>query len=168
MEDFDHEFDTFEEPAEVKTEEVNVEYEPIVYESQLWLMGIITALIIINHFSSKWIDLVSSLKLLKHIEYLKKKTSCRFQITKLITPAQQEVTNLVNQINALKKELDTISQSEEFAKYSKIERKILKYRQELDSKNKSSSGSMLQAKAAFNTVWLTIMVIIFQYFFFFF
>ena len=71
MEDFDHEFDTFEEPAEVKTEEVNVEDEPIVYKSQLWLMGIITALIIINHFSSKWIDLVSSLELLKHIEYSK-------------------------------------------------------------------------------------------------
>ena len=84
--------------------------------------------------------------------------NCTFQVTRILTPVNQEISALVNQINTLKEELSQISQVDEFAKYSKTERKILKLRQELDSKNKSSSTSTIQAKAAFNTVWLTIAV----------
>ena len=53
----------------------------------------------------------------------------------------------------MKEELKSISQVDEFAKYSKLERKILKARQELDNTKGDSSTLRLQTKAALVTFW---------------
>ena len=87
-----------------------------------------------------------------------------FKVVSIVSPMKEEATNLVDEINQLKEELSKTSQSDEFAKYSKFERKILKLRQELDSHNKSTSVSRVQAKAAFVTMWRTIGVILHQKF----
>ena len=52
-----------------------------------------------------------------------------------------------------KKELETLSQVDEFAKYSKTERKINQLRQKLEAISKDQSMAKMQAKAAFHTMW---------------
>ena len=53
----------------------------------------------------------------------------------------------------MKEELQSLSQVDEFAKYSKLERKIIKTRQELDDSKKDTSSSRIQTKAAIVTFW---------------
>ena len=67
-----------------------------------------------------------------------------------------ESSRLVEEINSLKNEQNSVSPVDEFAKHSKMERKILKLRQELESFNQDTSVSRVQAKAAFATIWKTI------------
>ena len=64
-----------------------------------------------------------------------------------------EETELKNEIVETKRELETISQVDEFAKYSKTERKINQLRQKLESISKDQSMAKIQAKAAFHTMW---------------
>ena len=64
-----------------------------------------------------------------------------------------EETELKNEIIETKRELETISQVDEFAKYSKTERKINQLRQKLESISKDQSMAKIQAKAAFHTMW---------------
>ena len=78
------------------------------------------------------------------------------QVVKLTTSVSYESTRLVDEINSLKNEQNSISPVDEFAKHSKLERKILKLRQELESFNQETSVSRVQAKAAFATIWKTI------------
>ena len=75
---------------------------------------------------------------------------------KLTTSASYESTRLVDEINSLKNEQNSVSPVDEFARHSKLERKILKLRQELESSNQDTSVSRVQAKAAFATIWKTI------------
>ena len=63
-----------------------------------------------------------------------------------------------NQILDLKNQLEQMSQAEEFAKYSKIERKILQLRQMLDAKNKDQSALKSQTSSAFFRCWNIIAV----------
>ena len=51
-----------------------------------------------------------------------------------------------------------MSQADEFAKYSKIERKILQLRQMLDAKNKDQSALKTQTSSAFYKCWHIIAV----------
>ena len=64
-----------------------------------------------------------------------------------------EETDLKNEIMEMKKELETLSQVDDFAKYSKTERKINQLRQKLEAISKDQSMAKMQAKAAFHTMW---------------
>ena len=75
---------------------------------------------------------------------------------KLTTSVSYESTRLVDEINSLKNEQNTLSPVDDFAKHSKLERKIIKLRQDLESFNQDTSVSRVQAKAAFATIWKTI------------
>ena len=79
-----------------------------------------------------------------------------FQIVKITSSIGEDASNLIKEINSLKKEQNSISQVDEFARHSKLERRILKARQELETFNQSVSVSRVQAKAAFVTLWRTI------------
>merc|ERR1719369_1396161 len=74
-------------------------------------------------------------------------------IVSLVTPFSNETQILLNELNSLKTELSRTSQVDEFAKHSKLERKIIKIRQELETHNKDNSASRFQAKAAFVSMW---------------
>ena len=63
-----------------------------------------------------------------------------------------------DEIKELKKQLNNISQADEFAKYSKIERKILQVRKNLEAMTKEQSILKFQTRAAFSTVWKIISV----------
>ena len=78
------------------------------------------------------------------------------QIVKFTNSVGYESSRLVEEINSLKNEQNSVSPVDEFAKHSKMERKILKLRQELESFNQDTSVSRVQAKAAFATIWKTI------------
>ena len=69
-----------------------------------------------------------------------------FQIVRFTASINQESSHLIEEINSLKKEQNSISQVDEFARHSKLERKILKLRQELESLNHDTSYSRVQAK----------------------
>ena len=75
---------------------------------------------------------------------------------KFTTSVSYESTRLVDEINSLKNEQNSVSPVDEFARHSKLERKILKLRQQLESFNQDTSVSRVQAKAAFTTIWKTI------------
>ena len=68
-------------------------------------------------------------------------------------PIDSKTSKLIDDIRNMKEELKSISQVDEFAKYSKLERKILKARQELDNTKGDSSTLRLQTKAALVTFW---------------
>ena len=53
----------------------------------------------------------------------------------------------------MKEELKSVSQVDDFAKYSKLERKILKARQELENSKGGSNTSRLQTKVAIVSFW---------------
>ena len=62
-------------------------------------------------------------------------------------------SRLLDDIKNMKEELKSISQADDFAKYSKQERKILKARQELENSKSGSNTSRLQTKAAIVSFW---------------
>ena len=88
-----------------------------------------------------------------------------FQITSLFVPKNTEDAKLKNQIIELKNQLEQVSQADEFAKYSKIERKILQLRQMLDAKNKDYSALKSQTSSAFYKCWRILAVSVFCFFF---
>ena len=71
----------------------------------------------------------------------------------MVSPFSKETQTLLDDLKLLNNELETTSQVDEFAKYSKLERKVIKKRQELTSQNQGVSTSRLQSKAAFATLW---------------
>lgn len=73
-------------------------------------------------------------------------------------PSNQEQI-ILDEINELRKELSTISQTNEFARHSKVERKIMRARLSLDEYNKFRTTARLQARSAFVTVWRIVAVI---------
>jgi len=68
-------------------------------------------------------------------------------------PIDSKTSKLIDDIRNMKEELKSLSQVDEFAKYSKLERKILKARQELDNTKGDSSSLRLQTKAGLVTFW---------------
>lgn len=96
-----------------------------------FLLVVVFNLSVLHAFSNNWIDFITS----------------------LFVPKNTEDTKLKNQIIELKNQLEQISQADEFAKYSKIERKILQLRQMLDAKNKDYSSQKSQTSSAFYKCW---------------
>merc|ERR1712110_89934 len=139
--DFDS-FDEFQDDIQEETFSQSESQKNVIPESEtfsdetnldtnLWLIFALISLTLIHSFSDKWIDL----------------------IVRLTASVTQESSHLIEEIKSLKQEQNSISQADEFAKHSKLERKILKLRQELESQNHDSPLSRVQAKAAFVTLW---------------
>ena len=125
------EFDTIE--PEIEPKEI-IEDTEIIEENvevKLWLMSTLVVMVLLHSFSDKWIQWVVS----------------------LCCPIDAASSKLINEINKMKEELKSVSQVDEFAKYSKLERKIIKTRQELDDSKKDTSSTRLQTKAALVTFW---------------
>merc|ERR1711953_720803 len=100
-------------------------------EVKIWLLTTLIIVIVLHSFSDKWINWIVSL-------------------SHSIDPV---TTRLLDDIKNMKEELKSVSQVDDFAKYSKLERKILKARQELENSKGGSNTSRLQTKVAIVSFW---------------
>ena len=139
FDEFDDDFAEFDTPVEQETVEdivVNPKVEVVEeieenIEVKIWLLTTLVIVIVLHSFSDKWINWIVSL-------------------SHSIDPV---TTRLLDDIKNMKEELKSVSQVDDFAKYSKLERKILKARQELDNTKGDSSTLRLQTKAGLVTFW---------------
>ena len=139
FDEFDDDFAEFDTPVEQETVEdivVNPKVEVIEeieenIEVKIWLLTTLVIVIVLHSFSDKWINWIVSL-------------------SHSIDPV---TTRLLDDIKSMKEELKSVSQVDDFAKYSKLERKILKARQELENSKGGSNTSRLQTKVAIVSFW---------------
>ena len=139
FDEFDDDFAEFDTPVEQETVEdivVNPKVEVIEeieenIEVKIWLLTTLVIVIVLHSFSDKWINWIVSL-------------------SHSIDPV---TTRLLDDIKNMKEELKSVSQVDDFAKYSKLERKILKARQELENSKGGSNTSRLQTKVAIVSFW---------------
>ena len=139
FDEFDDDFAEFDTPVEQETVEdivVNPKVEVIEeieenIEVKTWLLTTLIIVIVLHSFSDKWINWIVSL-------------------SHSIDPV---TTRLLDDIKNMKEELKSVSQVDDFAKYSKLERKILKARQELENSKGGSNTSRLQTKVAIVSFW---------------
>ena len=139
FDEFDDDFAEFDTPVEQETVEdivVNPKVEVIEeieenIEVKIWLLTTLVIVIVLHSFSDKWINWIVSL-------------------SHSIDPI---TTRLLDDIKNMKEELKSVSQVDDFAKYSKLERKILKARQELENSKGGSNTSRLQTKVAIVSFW---------------
>lgn len=130
MEDF-AEFDLHDhEPEVISNEDKQIDE----WQTQCGIMMFIFLMSFAHTFSDVWIQFILN----------------------LCIPVDKETCKIIQSINELKEALKNISQVDEFARYSKIERKINKLRQDLESKNSGTATIRLQSKAAFVTAWRTL------------
>ena len=139
FDEFDDDFAEFDTPVEQETVEdivVNPKVEVVEeieenIEVKIWLLTTLVIVIGLHSFSDKWINWIVSL-------------------SHSIDPV---TTRLLDDIKNMKEELKSVSQVDDFAKYSKLERKILKARQELENSKGGSNTSRLQTKVAIVSLW---------------
>ena len=139
FDEFDDDFAEFDTPVEQETVEdivVNPKVEVVEeieenIEVKIWLLTTLVIVIGLHSFSDKWINWIVSL-------------------SHSIDPV---TTKLLDDIKNMKEELKSVSQVDDFAKYSKLERKILKARQELENSKGGSNTSRLQTKVAIVSFW---------------
>ena len=80
-------------------------------------------------------------------------TALLLKVVSLSHSIDPVTSKLLDDIKNMKEELKSISQADDFAKYSKQERKILKARQVLENSKSGSNTSRLQTKAAIVSFW---------------
>merc|ERR1711953_867671 len=139
-------FDEFDDDFVVNPKVEVVEEIEENIEVKIWLLTTLVIVIVLHSFSDKWINWIVSL-------------------SHSIDPI---TTRLLDDIKNMKEELKSVSQVDDFAKYSKLERKILKARQELENSKGGSNTSRLQTKVAIVSFWrmlggITMMFIMWNY-----